>query len=273
MPGILKIKLPRSVYNWVSLIGAVIALISLFMIGFLFVISFFLDRGGSYLGLVIYIILPAFFVTGLILIPVGMLWDIKKRERSGYQEKRLPYVDLNEVAHRNAFLIFVSGTILFLFVSALGSYEAFHYTESTEFCGTLCHTVMKPEFDAYQNSAHARVRCVDCHVGEGADWYVRSKMSGLYQVYAVLANVYPKPIPTPISNLRPARETCEKCHWPEKFYSRKIRLEKHFLNDEKNTEWNISLLMKVGPSHSTQGLEEGIHWHINPDIKIEFVSL
>ncbi len=266
----MKLKLPSSAYNWVSLTGVVIAVISLFMIVFLFSISFFLGRGGSYLGLVIYIILPSFLVLGLMLIPIGMLINYKKKREP---IKRLPFIDLNELAHRNAFLIFITGTIIFLFISALGSYEAFHYTESNEFCGTVCHSVMQPEYVAYQNSPHAKVKCVACHVGEGADWYVKSKMSGLYQVYAVLADVYPKPISTPISNLRPARETCEQCHWPQKFYSRKLRLEKHFLADETNTEWDISLLMKVGASHSGKGLEEGIHWHINPDVHIDFVSL
>jgi hypothetical protein len=28
--------------------------------------------------------------------------------------------------------------------------------------------------------------------------------------------------------------------------------------------------MKIGPDFSTMGLQEGIHWHINPDIKIEY---
>lgn len=266
----MKIKLPASAYNWISLIGAVISLISFLMIVFLFVISYFYDKGGSYLGLVIYIILPAFLIVGLILIPIGMLKNFKKNNS---KEKKLPFIDLNRKDHRNAFLIFTVGTTIFLFISALGSYEAFHYTESTEFCGTLCHSVMNPEYTAYQNSAHAKVQCVECHVGTGADWYVKSKLSGIYQVYAVLANVYPKPIPTPIKNLRPARETCEECHWPQKFYSRKIRTEKHFLTDEKNSEWDISLIMKIGPSINSKGLESGIHWHINPDVKIEFISL
>ncbi len=266
----MKLKLPSSTYNWISLSGIIISIISLFMIIFLFSISYFLDRGGSYLGLVIYILLPSFLVVGLILIPIGMLINFNKEKGA---QKLLPKIDLNDIAHRNAFLIFISGTIIFLFISAIGSYEAFHYTESTEFCGTLCHSVMKPEYVAYQNSSHAKVKCVACHVGEGADWYVKSKMSGLYQVYAVLADVYPTPIETPISNLRPARETCEQCHWPEKFYAHKLQLEKHFLTDEENTEWEILLTMKVGSSHSSKGLEEGIHWHINPDVQIEFVSL
>ena len=269
----MKLKLPHSVYNWLSLAGATIASISFFMIVFLFVVTAFLERGSSYLGLVIYIVLPALLVAGLILIPLGMYLKVRKEKKQGKVKKdEWPRFDLNDSRHRNAFMIFAVGTVIFLFVSAIGSYEAFHYTESVEFCGTLCHSVMNPEYTAYQNSPHARVACVDCHVGSGADWYVRSKLSGLYQVYAVTAGVYPKPIPTPISNLRPARETCEECHWPEKFYPRKLRHEKHFIADEENTEWDIYMTMKIGASYSGKGYEEGIHWHINPDVKIEYAA-
>lgn len=270
----MKIKLPHSVTNWISLIGATIALISFFMILFLFAITTFLNRGSSYLGLIIYIVLPAFLIVGLILIPLGMYFKVRKEKKLRREiETKWPEINLNDVRHRNAFMIFTIGTTLFLFVSAIGSYEAFHYTESVEFCGTTCHEVMYPEHTAYQHSPHARVACVDCHVGSGADWYVKSKLSGLYQVYAVTLGSYPKPIPTPITSLRPARETCEECHWPEKFYDRKLRLEKHYLADETNTEWDISLALKIGGSHSAQGLQEGIHWHINKDVLIEYKAV
>ena len=131
---------------------------------------------------------------------------------------------------------------------------------------------MEPEYVTYLNSPHARVKCVECHVGEGADWYLKSKMSGLYQVYAVAFDKFPRPILTPVKNLRPARETCEKCHWPQKFYATKIRSQVGYLADSSNTEWHISLLMKIGPKNSAFGLKEGIHWHINKDIKIEYVA-
>ncbi len=269
----MKIKLPDSIYNWITIAGTVIASISLFMIIFLFSISLLFDKGGSYLGLVIYIILPGFMILGLLLIPLGMLRNhFKSKGKEKPEKVSFPVVDLNDIKHRNAFFIFVIGSVLLLFLSALGSYEAFNYTESTEFCGELCHSVMKPEYVAYKNSPHAKVRCVECHVGSGADWYVRSKLSGLYQVYAVTANVYPKPIPTPITNLRPARETCEECHWPQKFYPRKLEVQKHYLADEENTEWDIHLTMKVSASLSAKGLTEGIHWHINPSVKIEYIS-
>lgn len=269
----MKLRLPASAQNWISLIGATIALISLFMIIFLFAITSIFGQSATYLGLVIYILLPGIMVIGLLLIPLGMYLKYRRDLKSVKKvEAGWPRIDLNNPQHRNAFFVFTIGTTVFLFLSALGSYEAFHYTESVQFCGTLCHTIMEPEYVAYQNSPHARVKCVECHVGEGADWYVRSKLSGLYQVYATLARVYPKPIETPIHNLRPARETCEQCHWPQKFYSYKLRLETHYLPDENNSRWDIQLIMKIGAKHPAQGLNEGIHWHINPNTRIEFIA-
>lgn len=268
----MKVSLPKSTHNWITLIGAMIAIIAISMIVFLFTISAFLSDSHTYLGLVIYILLPAVMIIGLLLIPIGMLITMRRRTRVEKSFGKWPRIDLNDKRHRNAFFIFSIGTTILLFASAVGSYEAFHYTESVEFCGTTCHSVMHPEYTAYQNSAHARVACVDCHVGTGADWYVRSKLSGAYQVYAVIADVYPKPIPTPVHNLRPARETCEQCHWPQKFYSRKLRVEDHYLGNEENTEWEIQLIMKIGAEEYAKGLSEGIHWHINPNVRVEYIA-
>ncbi len=97
------------------------------------------------------------------------------------------------------------------------------------FAVTICHKVMEPEYTAYQFSPHAKVGCVQCHIGSGADWFVRSKLSGAYQVYSVLFNKYSRPIPTPIENFSPAQETCEQCHWPKHFFSEK-QLVKYVLS-------------------------------------------
>jgi hypothetical protein len=129
---------------------------------------------------------------------------------------------------------------------------------------------MEPEYTTYHGSSHERVACVECHVGAGASWYVKSKLSGLYQVYSVIAKKYPQPIPTPITNLRPARETCEQCHWPEKFYDHKLRVRQSYLADETNTGVTVSLLMKTSSKMTSKGLERGIHQHISPDVKIEY---
>ncbi len=265
----MRIRLPRSAKNWLSIAGVTISIISLLLIVFLWILSNASKGGGSYLGLISYILLPGILIFGLVIIPIGM---IRKHSRSLTKAEQWPSVNLNITAHRNAFFIFITGTLIFIFMSAIGSYETFHFTESVQFCGQLCHSVMNPEYTAYQHSAHARVACVECHVGSGANWYVRSKLSGLYQVYSVIFHKYPEPIPTPVKNLRPARETCERCHWPQKFYTYNQKNEIHFLADKQNTQWNIDLTLKLGARHSSLGLSEGIHWHINPDVRVEYIA-
>ena len=265
-------KAPKSFYNWLSITGFIMVVNSLILILILFIFSLISAQSNAYLGLYIYIILPAFLVLGLILIPLGILFRIRKKDTLQDETPGWPVFDMNLKKHRASLLKISIITFIFLVASAMGSYSAFHYTESVQFCGKLCHQVMEPEYVTYLNSSHARVTCVECHVGEGAGWYVKSKMSGLYQVYSVLFHKYSRPIATPIHNLRPARETCERCHWPQKFYARKLRSQRSYLTDSTNTEWNISLLMKIGPEHSAMGLSEGIHWHINQNYKIEYVS-
>ncbi len=218
-------RIPKSAYNWLSAVGFILSVNCILLMVILFVISLTVGASNTYLGIFIYIVLPAVLVLGLILIPVGMLTTSRKRAKEPDTDLKWPVFDFNNKRTRRSIVIISAFTLTFLLVSAMGSYQAYRYTESVEFCGKLCHRVMKPEYVTYLNSPHARVRCVECHVGEGASWYVKSKLAGLYQVYSVTFNKYPKPIPTPIQDLRPARETCEKCHWPQKFYE--TEAEKH----------------------------------------------
>jgi len=266
-------KLPGSYYNPLSLFGSIVASVCALIIFFFMVSSWLFDFGGAYAGIFIYLILPVFLIAGLILIPVGMSRRKKRIKQEGEKsDVARIIIDLNNQRHWNFMGIIIVGTVSFLLLTGIGSSRAFHYTETNEFCGTLCHGVMEPEYVAYQQSAHSRVNCVECHVGEGTEWYVKSKLSGLYQVYSVLFNKYPTPIETPIHNLRPAREICEECHWPEKFYSYRLRNEINYLADSTNTKWNIQLKMKIGSEHSAGGVTEGIHWHVNQDVKIEYLS-
>jgi nitrate/TMAO reductase-like tetraheme cytochrome c subunit len=266
-------KLPRTYYNYISYLGTIIAAIAwLTLIFFVIQINFF-HINNVYFDLYTFVVTPAFLVLGHVLIPIGMYRTRKKLKKGiPISDEKLLVLNLRDPKTRNAILIFSTVSIFFVISTIVGSYKAFHYTESVEFCGKLCHKVMQPEFVAYQNSPHAKVKCAECHVGEGADFYVKSKMSGMRQVFKYTLGTYIRPIATPIENLRPARETCEKCHWPQKFYTNALRKEKYYLADSANTEWDITLNMKIGANHQALGLTEGIHWHINPDINIEYKS-
>jgi nitrate/TMAO reductase-like tetraheme cytochrome c subunit len=259
--------------NWVTVAGTALAVVSLGNIFFFFLIDIVSSKPSPYTGIVAYMVLPAFLVCGLILIPLGLWWDRRRRLKMTAEEAaKLPTIDFNNPAQRTALFSFAAFAIVFLMLSAAGSYRAYEYTDSVEFCGQLCHSVMAPEHTAYQLSAHARVRCVDCHVGTGASWYVRSKLSGARQVLAVTFNTFPRPIPTPVHNLRPAQDTCEQCHWPKKFHGAQLRTFTHFSSDEKNTMREVSLLVKTGGGDPDTGATSGIHWHMNIGNEITYVA-
>jgi len=266
-----KIFFP-SFYNPVSIIGAAVAAVSLATTIFLTFVEFLQKESPPYIGIVGYVIVPAFLIFGIVLFFVGA-WRERRRRRRGKPASRLSFTfDLNVPRQRIMVTAITTLTVIFLLFTAYGSYRTFEWTESVEFCGATCHEVMEPEYTAYQNSPHARVKCVDCHVGAGAGWYVRSKLSGAYQVYATLANVYPKPIPTPIENLRPAQETCEQCHWPSHFSGEKKYVNTYFKSDEQNTPWTIALLMKVGGGTTGRIPTSGIHWSMNIANEITYVA-
>lgn len=265
-------RLPTLFYNPLSIGGAALASVSLLTIIFLTLVELLQAHAPAYMGIVSYVILPVPLILGLLLIPLGA-WRERRRLRRGKPASKLLFtVDLGVPHQRTALTLFSSITVILLLFTAYGSYRTFEWTESVEFCGTTCHAVMEPEHTAYQNSPHARVKCVDCHVGSGAGWYVRSKLSGAYQVYAVLANVYPRPIPTPIANLRPAQETCEQCHWPSHFSAEKKYVNTYFKSDSANTRWTLGLLMKIGGGNEDRGPSGGIHWHMNIANEVTYVA-
>jgi len=131
---------------------------------------------------------------------------------------------------------------------------------------------MKPEFVAYQDGPHSRVTCVQCHIGPGASWFARSKVSGTRQVFAVTLKTYSRPIPSPVQNLRPARDTCEQCHWPEKFHGDVVRKVYEYGDDEKNTESVTTLNVHVGGGSERLGVATGIHWHMNVANEVEYIA-
>lgn len=266
-----KHKFSLFFYNWISYAGAALAITILIIECFLFGFDFFSGHSHVYLGILTYCILPVFLIIGLLLIPIGALRQRRRVHRGlATARPKVLAIDMNNHRHRNALMVFIVGTCILIIMTAVGSYQAFHYTESVEFCGIVCHKVMEPQHTAYMNSSHARVKCVECHIGEGAEWYVRSKMSGVRQIFAAIGDTYSRPIPTPVHNLRPAAETCEQCHWPGKFYS-SVELKKtyHAREEYDSNEWNLQMLMRVG---NDQGKNEGIHAHMYLDHEVYYVA-
>jgi nitrate/TMAO reductase-like tetraheme cytochrome c subunit len=257
--------------NWLSLSGFVIAIGSLFSFLFLLVLDAMAHIANPYVGILTYLVAPGFLVIGLAVAGLGAVLRHRQIVKSAGPFPPLR-IDLTRPRDRRFFGLFLAAAVVFLLVSAIGSYQSYHYTESVQFCGQACHGVMKPEFVTYLHSPHARVACAECHIGKGATWYVRSKLSGTYQVYATAANKYPRPIPTPVKNLRPAQETCEECHWPKKFVGNLERTYSYFLGDETNSPFSVRLLMKVGGGDPTHGPVGGIHWHMNVGNKVEYFA-
>jgi nitrate/TMAO reductase-like tetraheme cytochrome c subunit len=258
--------------NWLSFTGLVVVIGAFFSFLLLFLLDSVAHFSNPYVGVLTYLVTPVFIVFGVVVACVGALWERRKMRKAGVAAAPGLLIDLSRPRDRRILTFFIGGAALFLLLAAIGSYQTYHFTESTSFCGQACHTVMKPEFVTYQQGSHARVACAECHIGPGATWYVRSKLSGTYQVYAVAAKKYPTPIPTPVANLRPAQETCEQCHWPQKFVGNLDRTYNYYLAEETNTFWSIRMLMRVGGADPTHGPVGGIHWHMNVGNKVQYLA-
>lgn len=268
-----KIKVPGLFYNYISFAGAAIAFASLTSIVLLFLIELTSSSDQPYLGILTFILLPGVLIFGLFIVLVGMLFERKRRRKLAPEEiAAYPILDFNNPRRRRAFLVFLCVSLMFLFVSAFGSYRAYEFSESVTFCGQTCHTVMKPEFVAYKAATHSQIACVECHVGEGAEHYVRAKMGGIRQLYKVMTDSFDRPIKTPVHNMRDANETCGKCHWAEKFHGDKLRVFNHYGYDEKNSLNQTRMLVKVGGGNPATGQATGIHWHMNLGNEITFIS-
>ena len=259
--------------NLISETGIGIAVVALANLGFLTYLDATRENANPYMGILTWIVAPAILICGIVLFIAGMLLERRKRHRMAPDViPRYPRVDLNDQRTRVIAISTVVGLILFVTMSVVGSYQAYHYTDSDAFCGTACHVPMHPEYTAYKLSPHARVGCVGCHIGPGAGWFVRSKLSGTYQVYATLTHSFPRPIPSPVVSLRPAQETCEQCHWPEKFFGAQLKIFDHYAYDETSSPKEIRLLIKTGGGSPNAGQASGIHWHMNIANEVTYIA-
>jgi len=273
LSDIIKAFLKGITRSRVSLVGAMITTITFpLLLGFI-AIDMMEWIQNPYFGAFIYMVMGPAFGFGLVMVFLGLFF-FKGKEEVGLftlEYLRQHFTDptrFNKL--RGLVFLAVFLTFLNLFIFALLGYSGYHYMESTAFCGQFCHTVMKPEYTAYENSPHSRVSCVECHIGAGATWFVKSKISGVRQLAAVALETYPRPIETPVHGLRPARDTCEECHRPEKFIGNKLVVKDKFLPDEENTHVQTVLMMKIGTAGDRAVSPHGIHWHVAPENRIVY---
>jgi nitrate/TMAO reductase-like tetraheme cytochrome c subunit len=256
--------------NWISAIGAVLAVGALFSFALLAWMDLTGKGNNPYLGIFTYIVAPGFLIAGLAI----MFFGAWAQRRWAIQHVNAPdkwRLDFTDPAQRRWLLLFGFGGMGFLLLSVFGSYQSFHVAESNAFCGQVCHKAMNPEYVTYQRGSHARVDCVDCHIGSGAVWFVKAKLNGVHQLIAYTITDYKRPIETPLKNLRPAQDICEKCHWPEKFHGNVEMVFDHFLSDRKNTGYTARMLMHVNKSQPG-GPAGGIHWHVNASERVEYYA-
>lgn len=248
--------------NWISSTGA--ALMTLAALAFLtfWAFSVFGTWQGPYVGILMFVAMPLVFLGGLLLVPIGLVLFRKQLRRR-----------VQALADKPVYLaraVVILTLINFAGVGTVG-YTSVEFVSSTQFCGTACHSVMQPEYDTYVDSPHCRVDCVECHVGPGAKAFVTAKLNGVKQMIGTIRDNYSRPIPTPVHNLRPASETCENCHWPEKYLGTKLLVRPHFRDDEAVSSYTDVLLMRTGGT-GLDGKSTGIHWHVHPTAVVEYYA-
>jgi nitrate/TMAO reductase-like tetraheme cytochrome c subunit len=257
--------------NPISWAGATVATTAAVLFLVLFALEVLGYLANPYIGLLVFVAVPTAFLFGLLLIPFGM-WQARRRRVAHPDAREWPVLDLGNPRHRTVTTIVFALTLVNVLIVSLAAYGGAHYMESTEFCGRVCHTPMEPQYTAYKDAPHSRVPCVSCHVGSGAGNFVRAKANGTRQLWQVATGGYGRPIPTPVHNMRPARETCEQCHWPEKLHGDRLRTIREYGDAAENPETITTMQVHVGGGSEKLGIATGIHWHMNISNEIEYIA-
>ena len=266
-------RFPAVLRHPVALLGAAVTTV----MAALFLVLLLLEALGffhnPYFGLLLFVVIPTGFVLGLLLIPLGARLEARRRRSPDAAPRaEWPVIDLTIPRQRRVIAIVAILTVVNLVLLSMASYGAVHYMETAAFCGQVCHTTMEPQYVAHQSGPHARVGCVACHVGPGAGALVESKLAGTRQLWQIVSGNVPRPVPSPVHSMRPARETCGTCHWPEKLHGDEVRVFREYADDERNTETITTLTMFVGGGSAALGVGTGIHWHMNLDNEIDYIT-
>jgi nitrate/TMAO reductase-like tetraheme cytochrome c subunit len=256
-------------------IGAALATLGLAVLAFQLLLEQIVGGHSGYAGLAL---LPALGLgaLGTSLVVVGWLRERRRQrrgERSSFYDTWV--VDPWAVVRRRGLwfvpLVVAAGGLVLLGVSA-GTFGVVEYSESNTFCTQACHSVMGPEAMAYQDTAHSRVPCVQCHVGAGPEGFLAAKLGGLRQLYALATDSVARPIPTPIHGGRIDRELCESCHAAERDAGVEARAYTYFLSGEDVDPVRVAMILKVGGISNGIMPGEGVHYHMQISRRVEYVA-
>jgi NapC/NirT cytochrome c family, N-terminal region len=250
--------------HWLSVLGS--ALVTIAGCSWLLLLTLHTSGAAAdpYVGILIFLVVPAVFFAGLALIPAGV-YLARRRIAAGLASAPDRRVVLRRVA-----LFFGVMTVVNVVIGSQVSYRAVAHMESARFCGESCH-IMKPQFVANQRGPHRNVQCVECHVVAGATGFAEAKMNGTRQLVEVTLGTYPKPVPPGLQTGRlvSSAETCERCHSRAVDSGRQLRVLSKFKDDETDTPIQTVLMMNVGGGAA--GHTSGIHgMHMGPGVEIRY---
>lgn len=107
-------------HNWVSLAGSILAGSSFFTVAFLIAMDFFRGFKNPYMGILTYLVAPAFLITGLLLIAFGALGERhRRRKQKPGAIPAFPRIDLNVPRQRHTFIAVAVATVVFLLLTAV----------------------------------------------------------------------------------------------------------------------------------------------------------
>lgn len=169
---------------------------------------------------------------------------------------------------RTCNLTLVIGVIAAFFIAlGLGGVLAWEYTNSSEFCASACHDVHPEETAAYSSSYHAKVKCVECHMGRLPVLKAAMvKLTHMGHLWSMIAGDYDRPMVA--HSMRPATQSCERCHWPKAFHDDRLRVINHYQTDEKSTQISTRLILHTGGGTGRgESGAKGIHWHVEQKLR------
>lgn len=249
--------------HWISIAGAGLVTVAACTWLLLLVTNLGSRESNPYVGILIFLVVPAVFFAGLALIPVGAFLA-RRRIAAG-----LAVTPDRRTTVRRLALFLGLMTLVNLVIGSQVSYRAVEHMESNQFCGQSCH-VMNPQSFAATRSEHRNVACVSCHVIPGATGFLAAKANGTRQMLKVVLDSYPKPLPPALqaNKLAPSAETCEQCHSRSVVSQPRLRIISKFKDDQTNTPIQTVLIMKIGGGRSG-----GIHGaHLGPGVEIRYRS-